>query len=398
MQDWDDLYQILQVDPSANEQAIDAAYWRLAVRYQEENPEDSSLMDEVTRAYVILRDPQQRADYDRAQKARRRATTGLLRWRLPSLRWSALHSLRRLVVAAPGAISGLLKRVRPTWPRRRLAFFGGFAALLTAGLVVGLIYPPSFGGGGKGLVGDSLVGPGESVVAAVAPTPTPDPTPGPNPTPTPLPTKTLVLDPNLGLILDILNQMDGTLQLLAGRLSTETQTSSGTASVASVLSTSPLAQEPEPEPSAEPTPTPTATPVATPAPLPTPTPVPTATSTIAPTPTPTPTLTPTPTPTPVDLSQLNWIERSSYVNGELPEISSWLLPLVESGEEGDSVAGQTVLIPTAEQWCHTLLPSERLKLLDYVVWLGYHYEDWVWQVGRTIGDDWLSRCPPASSY
>ena len=395
MHEWDDLYRILEVDPSTDAQGIDSAYWRLAVRYQlagEETPEDARIMDRITRAYEFLSDPGQRAGYDRMREQRGRGASRRLRFRIPKLPAGTLASLGRTLGSGPRAVPVLLRRVRIGWPTRRVTFMAGFLALLTAGLVVGLMYPPEFGGGGKGLVVDSLGGPGESVVAAVEPTPAPTTTPGPTSTPVAPQTAAVETDSGLGEILDILSQMEGTLQRMERRLdfssTSPEETSSAASEAAGASGENPSGQ------SGDPSPTPTATPV----PTPVPTPEPTATPTEAPTATPARTPTPTPTPTPVDLAQLDWIERNNYVDGELPPIPDWLAPLVDDAEDGDTVEGQTVLIPTAEQWCHTLLPSERLKLLDYVVWLGYHYEDWVWQVGRAIGDDWLSRCPPANSY
>ena len=186
MHEWDDLYRILEVDPSTDAQGIDSAYWRLAVRYQsagEETPEDARIMDRITRAYEFLSDPGQRAGYDRMREQRARGPSRRLRFRIPKLPAGTLASLGRTLASGPRAVPGLLRRVRIGRPTRRVTFMVGFVALLTAGLVVGLMYPPKFGGGGKGLVVDSLGGPGESVVAAVEPTPAPTTTPEPTSTP-----------------------------------------------------------------------------------------------------------------------------------------------------------------------------------------------------------------------
>lgn len=63
-----DLYEILQVHPSAHPEVIQAAYRRLAQIYHpDRNPaaDAATRMAEINRAYDILRDPQQRAAYDR---------------------------------------------------------------------------------------------------------------------------------------------------------------------------------------------------------------------------------------------------------------------------------------------------------------------------------------------
>jgi len=63
------LYEILQVDPRAEPEVLEAAYRRLARKY---HPDVSRTSDSVERmkelnaAYQVLRDPAKRADYDRA--------------------------------------------------------------------------------------------------------------------------------------------------------------------------------------------------------------------------------------------------------------------------------------------------------------------------------------------
>ena len=63
-----DLYEILQVHPTAQPEVIQTAYRRLAQIYHpDRNPaaDASARMAEINRAYEVLSDPQQRAAYDR---------------------------------------------------------------------------------------------------------------------------------------------------------------------------------------------------------------------------------------------------------------------------------------------------------------------------------------------
>ncbi len=382
MEEREDLYRILEVAPDADAQSIDEAYWRLVVRYQssgegmfeeEGDSEDGSMMDRVTRAYEVLCDPQKRAEYDRAEgrnargSARRFRVPRLLSGTLDSL---GLDSLGRRLASGPRAVLRLLKRLLPPRPSRRMALVAGVAVVVAGGLVVAFVYPPDFGGDDNGPAMYPMGG-GPAVSMAAGPTPAPTrertptpaptavPTPGPTPGPTPIVLQGAALDPAPALdeVLEALGQIEGRLQVLEGRLDSALDAAGEGVPVG-------------PPPTATPTPAPTLTPAPT----------------------------YTPTPEPVDPSKLDWIQRYQHENGELPPIPGWLAPLVDGAEEGDAIGDGQVLIPTSEQWCHLLPPSDRLKLLQYVRWLGYHYEDWVWQVGRVIGDDWLSRCPPAASY
>ena len=63
-----DFYEILQVHPSAYPEVIDAAYRRLARIYHPDRhpaPDAAARMAEINRAYDVLKDPGQRAAYDR---------------------------------------------------------------------------------------------------------------------------------------------------------------------------------------------------------------------------------------------------------------------------------------------------------------------------------------------
>lgn len=64
----DDLYEILQVHPSAHPEVIQAAYRRLAQIYHPDrnpSPDAAERMAEINRAWDVLRDPARRAAYDR---------------------------------------------------------------------------------------------------------------------------------------------------------------------------------------------------------------------------------------------------------------------------------------------------------------------------------------------
>ena len=69
-----DLYRVLQVDPSADSDVIEAAYKRLARRYHpDHNRGDASAEEQMKRineAYRVLGKPALRADYDARSGAR----------------------------------------------------------------------------------------------------------------------------------------------------------------------------------------------------------------------------------------------------------------------------------------------------------------------------------------
>ena len=65
-----DYYRVLQVDPDAEPEVIHAAYRRLAAKYHPDvsaEPEAAERMAEINAAYGVLKDPDQRAAYDRAR-------------------------------------------------------------------------------------------------------------------------------------------------------------------------------------------------------------------------------------------------------------------------------------------------------------------------------------------
>ena len=71
----DDYYRILQVDPAAHDDVIQAAYRRLALRYHpDRNPSAAAarVMARINAAYEVLSDPARRAEYDRGRRLRPR--------------------------------------------------------------------------------------------------------------------------------------------------------------------------------------------------------------------------------------------------------------------------------------------------------------------------------------
>jgi hypothetical protein len=70
-----DLYRVLQVDPSADADVLEAAYRRLARKYHPDvssAPDAEARMRELNDAYATLRDPVRRATYDRGRDEARR--------------------------------------------------------------------------------------------------------------------------------------------------------------------------------------------------------------------------------------------------------------------------------------------------------------------------------------
>jgi hypothetical protein len=66
-----DYYRVLQVDPQAEEEVIEAAYRRLARKYHPDvyaGPDAAERMRELNLAYSVLRDPTKRQEYDEARE------------------------------------------------------------------------------------------------------------------------------------------------------------------------------------------------------------------------------------------------------------------------------------------------------------------------------------------
>lgn len=61
-----DFYDVLQVNPNCDAKILESAYHYLAKLYHPDHSgdEDSEKFHEITQAYRVLRDPEQRAEYD----------------------------------------------------------------------------------------------------------------------------------------------------------------------------------------------------------------------------------------------------------------------------------------------------------------------------------------------
>ncbi len=72
-----DYYTILQVDPSAEHEVIQAAYRRLAAKYHPDidpSPEATERMKLLNAAYEVLSDPVKRMEHDMSRPEERRQT------------------------------------------------------------------------------------------------------------------------------------------------------------------------------------------------------------------------------------------------------------------------------------------------------------------------------------
>ena len=80
MSETEDLYEILQLHPSAHPDVIQATYRRLALLYHPDrntSPEATDMMATVNRAYGVLSDPEKRAEYDRSRTSQTAGSTSL---------------------------------------------------------------------------------------------------------------------------------------------------------------------------------------------------------------------------------------------------------------------------------------------------------------------------------
>ena len=128
-----DPYKVLQVDPEAEDEVIQAAYRRLAQKYHPDvaGPDGSARMASINAAWELLRDPASRAAVDRERRIARHAEAGARQ---------AEDAARQAPAAAPpkptepatrgGATAGPAERppetVSSDWSSGRSSVGGGY--------------------------------------------------------------------------------------------------------------------------------------------------------------------------------------------------------------------------------------------------------------------------------
>jgi curved DNA-binding protein len=125
-----DYYRVLQVDPDAEPEVIHAAYRRLAAKYHpdvNQSAEASDRMSEINAAYGVLKDPEQRAQYDRARGIAYSSATRAARPTAPVAQESTLQGFARAIVLM--VISGIILNL----------IFGAFAGSNGRFMAVGVI-------------------------------------------------------------------------------------------------------------------------------------------------------------------------------------------------------------------------------------------------------------------
>ncbi|MBI2912410.1 MAG: FKBP-type peptidyl-prolyl cis-trans isomerase [Chloroflexi bacterium] len=113
-----DYYSILQLNPAATQEAIEAAYRRLSRIYDpavSKKPKAAQRFQAITQAYEVLSNKKSRAEYERRRAADRRG-----------------HPAQLASGAAGGALSGLLA-LRSAWARAGVV---GIAAVVLAVILV----------------------------------------------------------------------------------------------------------------------------------------------------------------------------------------------------------------------------------------------------------------------
>jgi curved DNA-binding protein CbpA len=134
MPDAVDPYKVLQVDPEAETEVIQAAYRRLAQKYHPDvatNPEATARMAAINEAWKILGVPERRAAHDRARAAGR-TTPDLGGHERPD------PGLRR----RGGAADAPPETVSRDWTSGRSSFGGGYDASMQPAEGLGAAGPP----------------------------------------------------------------------------------------------------------------------------------------------------------------------------------------------------------------------------------------------------------------
>lgn len=129
-----DYYRVLQVDPDAEPEVIHAAYRRLASKYHpdvNQSAEASDRMSEINAAYAVLKDPDQRAQYDRARGIAYARATHVGRPATPTTQRGMIEGFARALVLM--VISGIILNLIFG------AFAGGSGRFLAVAVIVVLL-------------------------------------------------------------------------------------------------------------------------------------------------------------------------------------------------------------------------------------------------------------------
>lgn len=123
----DDPYKVLQVDPEAEPDVIQAAYRRLAQKYHPDTagPAGGSRMASINRAWEILRDPALRAAHDRE----RLGVLGADRHPAPTEGRAGPHGRDERLrprTAEPAGVMGEPETVSRDWTSGRSTMGGGY--------------------------------------------------------------------------------------------------------------------------------------------------------------------------------------------------------------------------------------------------------------------------------
>jgi curved DNA-binding protein CbpA len=125
-----DPYKVLQVDPEAEDEVIQAAYRRLAQKYHPDvaGPDGSARMASINAAWELLRDPASRAAVDRERRIAQHAEEGARRAQAPSTQ--PAPSARPPTASGPGtagpAPSRPAETVSSDWSTGRSTTGGGY--------------------------------------------------------------------------------------------------------------------------------------------------------------------------------------------------------------------------------------------------------------------------------
>lgn len=113
-----DPYKVLQVDPEAEDEVIEAAYRRLARKYHPDvspGPESQERMVRINQAWELLKDPVRRAAVDRA-RARAQASAAIAAASEARVRDASVTRPPEAARSRPGARPADVPGPTPLWP------------------------------------------------------------------------------------------------------------------------------------------------------------------------------------------------------------------------------------------------------------------------------------------